>query len=81
MAPARISLALALNLLISTTSGPCQTTPGPVVVQVLHAAEGVFDLHDRPFAGEQPGEADGLGQRPAAVVAEVEDHRVDVLLA
>ena len=49
------------------------------VVQVLHAAVGVFHLHHRPLVDEQPGEADGLVERAAAVAAQVEDHRVDVL--
>ena len=49
------------------------------VVEVLHAAVGVLDLHHRPVVDEQPGEVDGLGERAAAVAAQVEDHGVDAL--
>ena len=33
-----------------------------------------------PVVDEQAGEADGLGQRAAAVAAQVEDHGVDALV-
>ena len=51
------------------------------VVVGLHVAVGVLDLHHRPVVDEQAGQADGLGQRAAAVGAEVEDHGVDSLAA
>ena len=77
MAPARISLALALNLLVSTTSGPSQAMPGVEVVVGLHPAVGVLDLDDRPVVDEQAGQVDRLGQRAAAVAPQVEHHGVD----
>ena len=45
----------------------------------LRAAIRTLHLHDRAVVDEQAGHVDGLGQRAAAVPAEVDDHRVDVL--
>ena len=79
MAPAKISLALAENLLVQHHQRPAPVGPLVVVVVVLHAAVGVLDLHDRPFVDEQAGQADRLGQRAAAVAAQVEHHGIDAL--
>ena len=49
------------------------------VVVGLHAAVGVLDLHDRPVVDEQAGQVDRLGERAAAVAAQVEHHGVDAL--
>ena len=81
MAPARISLALALNLLMSTTSGPDQATLEFSVVVGVYLAVGVLHLHHVPVVNEQGGEADGLAQRSAAIGAEVENDRFDALAA
>ena len=45
-----------------------------------HPAVGVLDLDHRPVVDEEAGEVDGLGQRAAAVGAEVHDHGLDALL-
>ena len=47
------------------------------VVVVLHAAVGVLHLHDRAFVDEQARQVDRLGQRAAAVAAQVEHDGVD----
>ena len=66
-------------MLISTTNGPVQSHVGIIVVQMLHAAVGVLDLHHRPLADEQPRQADGLVEGPTAVAAQIEDHGIDAL--
>ena len=80
MAPAKISLALALNLLMTTTSGPFQIDVRIGIGVGRDAAVGVLDLDHRPVVDEQAGEVDGLGQRAAAVGAEVHHHGVDALV-
>jgi hypothetical protein len=65
--------------LISTASGPSQATPAVGVAFDLHApwrrrAPAPPDLVD-----EQAGEFDRLGQRAAAVVAQVDHEAVDLV--
>ena len=79
MAPAKISLALALNLLVKTTSGPAQEMLGSGSLYGADQSVGVLDLHHRPVVEEQSGQADRFGKRAAAVAAQVEHDRIDAL--
>ena len=47
----------------------------------LHPAARFADLHHRALVDEQAGQFDGLAQRAAAVVAQIDYHAVEVLLA
>ncbi len=47
---------------------------------LLNAAVGVLDLNDRATVDEQTGQVDRFGQATATVLAEVENHSIDVLL-
>ena len=54
---------------------------GLLVALDADAAAGFAHLHDRALVDEQAGEFDRLGQRTAAVVAQVHHHAFDLLRA
>src|SRR5690606_12113592 len=48
---------------------------------LLDATARIADLHDRSLVDEQAGQVGRFVERTAAVVAQVDDHAVDALLA
>ena len=80
MAPARISLALALNLLITTTSGPLQAMPVPA--DRRSAGRGRSEsltCTTGPRSMNSPVRLMASVRLPPPLLAQVEDHGVDAL--